>query len=191
MARLDLLATGYARDETDTLSRVGSTIVLVRGGDRVIVVDPGMVADRGALLAGLRGHGLGPDDVTDVVCSHQHLDHTMNVALFPEARVHDHAAEYRGDRWLSRPADGLQLAPGVRLLATPGHTLEDVTTLVETDLGPVACTHLWWSAEGPADDPYAPDRERLRQERVRILRLTSRIVPGHGAPFTADASTPR
>ncbi|HVA22153.1 MAG TPA: MBL fold metallo-hydrolase [Candidatus Micrarchaeia archaeon] len=191
MARLDLLAIGYARDESDDVSRVGSTIVLVRAGAAVVVVDPGMTADRAALLASLAAQGCSAADVTDVVCSHQHLDHTMNVALFPAARVHDHAAEYQGDRWLARPAEGLVLAPGVTLLATPGHTAEDLTTLVETADGPVACTHLWWSAAGPADDPYAPDRAQLRRQRERVLALTARIVPGHGAPFTAVAATPR
>jgi glyoxylase-like metal-dependent hydrolase (beta-lactamase superfamily II) len=27
--------------------------------------------------------------VTDVVFSHHHLDHTVNAALFPAARIHD------------------------------------------------------------------------------------------------------
>ncbi|MEH0631010.1 hypothetical protein [Streptomyces stelliscabiei] len=26
--------------------------------------------------------------------------------------------------------------------------------------GLVVLTHLWWTAEGPADDPFAPDRDR-------------------------------
>ncbi len=191
MAQLDVVAVGYIRDEADDRSRVQSTIVLVRSGARVIVVDPGMVADPAGLLDRLALLGVAPADVTDVVCSHQHLDHTINVGLFPLATVHDHAASYRGDLWTSRPADGLELAPGVTLLQTPGHTAEDVTTLVATAGGPIACTHLWWSAEGPADDPYAPDRDGLRRQRERVLSLATRIVPGHGAPFTADGSTPR
>ena len=48
----------------------------------------------------------------------------------------------------------------MRLLATPGHTPQDITTLVGTADDVVAPTHLWWSARGPADDPYATNRER-------------------------------
>ena len=190
MAQLDLVVVGYARDESDDCSRVQSTIVLVRAHPHVIVIDPGMVADRADLLRRLVDLGVAPADVTDIVCSHQHLDHTLNVGLFPAAVVHDYAAEYDRDGWRQRPAEGLQLAPGVTLLHTPGHTAEDVTTLVETTDGLVACTHLWWSSEGPADDPYAPDRAQLRQQRERVLGRTTRIVPGHGAPFTAGPSTP-
>ena len=44
------------------------------------------------------------------------------------------------------------MSPGVTLLETPGHTPQDVTTMVDTADGPVAFTHLWWMADGPADD---------------------------------------
>ena len=79
----------------------------------------------------------------------------------------------------------------MRLLATPGHTPQDVSTLVTTDDGLVVCTHLWWTAEGPADDPYAPDRALLAAQRERVLGLAPvLLVPGHGAPFAPGPSTP-
>ena len=95
------------------------------------------------------------------------------------------------DRITLRPADGVELAPSVRLLATPGHTPQDLTTLVGTADDVVALTHLWWSAKGPADDPYATDRELLRQQRERVLEVATLIVPGHAGPFRPDSSTPR
>ena len=78
------------------------------------------------------------------------------------------------------------------LLETPGHTPQDVTTVIETDSGLVACTHLWWHSEGPADDPFAEDRAVLRSSRQRVLSLEpTLIVPGHGAPFVPHEGTPR
>jgi hypothetical protein len=47
----------------------------------------------------------------------------------------------------------------------------------------VAFTHLWWSAEGPAEDPLASDLAALHQNRERVLEVAALIVPGHGAPF--------
>jgi glyoxylase-like metal-dependent hydrolase (beta-lactamase superfamily II) len=48
----------------------------------------------------------------------------------------------------------------------------------------VACTHLWWSEQGPALDPLAEDQAALERSRARLLELEpSLIVPGHGAPF--------
>lgn len=177
-AQLDVLSAGYADD------RVASSVVLVRDGDVVVVVDPGMVASRDRILGPLAALGVAPEDVTDIVLSHHHPDHTLNAALFPAARVHDHWAVYKDDVWDSRDADGVELSPSVRLLKTPGHTPEDVSTVVTTDDGVVVCTHLWWTQSGPADDPYAPDREQLRASRERILALQPvRIVPGHGPAF--------
>lgn len=187
VAQLHVLTVGYA-DE-----RVAGTVVLIQDGDVITVVDPGMVADRRRILDPLRDLGVAADDVTDVVFSHHHPDHTLNAALFPNARFHDFQAVYHDDVWLDREFTGgvSRLSPSVRLLLTPGHTPQDLSTLVETADGLVVCTHLWWSEDGPADDPFAPDREMLRASRGTVLGLRpGRIIPGHGAPFEPSTSTP-
>ncbi len=177
-ALLDVLCAGYAAD------RVASTVVLIRDEGAVIVVDPGMVADRRVILDPMARLGVDPASVTDVVFSHHHPDHTLNAALFERARFHDHWAIYAGDTWTDRPADGHQVSPSVRLMATPGHTAQDITTLVSTGDGLAACTHLWWSGDGPAVDPLAEDQEMLELSRAALLALApALIVPGHGAPF--------
>jgi glyoxylase-like metal-dependent hydrolase (beta-lactamase superfamily II) len=184
-ARLEVLANGYA-DE-----RVASSVVLVRDGDAVVVVDPGMVASRATILGPLDALGVAPASVTDVVISHHHPDHTINIALFENARVHDFQAIYVDDVWDDRPAEGFHLSESVWLLETPGHTDQDITTVVSTEAGLVVCTHLWWSAEGPLDDPFARDAEQLAASRRRVLDLGPVVVvPGHGAPFVPDESTP-
>jgi glyoxylase-like metal-dependent hydrolase (beta-lactamase superfamily II) len=184
-ARLNVLCIGYAAE------RVASTVVLVRDGDTVIIVDPGMVASRAQILDPLDGLGVSPDEVTDVVFSHHHPDHTLNAALFRRARFHDFWAIYSGDTWTERPADGFELSPSVRLMATPGHTAQDITTLVTTSHGLAACTHLWWSREGPVIDPLAEDQELLVRSRARLLALKpAMIMPGHGAPFPPSERAP-
>src|SRR5262249_5220692 len=114
-------------------------------------------------------------------------------ALFPAARVHDHWAIYEGDVWTSRAAEGYVVSPSICLLETPGHTPQDITTLVGTADGLVAFTHLWWSADGPPEDPYATDPAALHRGRARVLAIPdlAMIVPGHGAPFAPSPSTPR
>jgi glyoxylase-like metal-dependent hydrolase (beta-lactamase superfamily II) len=189
-ATVHVLAAGYAREESDG-EHVGSTVTLIQDGNGVIIVDPGLVASRQGLLAELAAHGLSPEAVTDVVFSHHHPDHTVNAALFPAARIHDHWAIYDGDLWITREADGYVLSPSVRLLATPGHTMQDITTLAATPDGVYACTHAWWAADGPANDPFAPDPAVLAASRARILAVASVIIPGHGPAFEPDARTPR
>jgi glyoxylase-like metal-dependent hydrolase (beta-lactamase superfamily II) len=185
-ARVDILVEGYVRPPN-----VAGTVSLIRDADRVVIVDPGMVADRELILRPLRELGVDPADVTDIVLSHHHLDHNVNVALFPVVPVHDFQSVIEGDVFTQRPAEGAQLTPGIRLLATPGHTPQDITTLVGTPDDVVALTHLWWTGEGPADDPYSQDRDELRRNRDRCLGLATLVVPGHGAPFRPGAATPR
>lgn len=86
--------------------------------------------------------------------------------------------------WTERPADGYRLSPSVTLMATPGHTAQDITTLAATDDGLAACTHVWWSKQGPDTDPLAEDQAQLDRSRARLLAASpALIVPGHGEPF--------
>jgi hypothetical protein len=84
------------------------------------------------------------------------------------------------------PAEGFHLSLSVVLWETPGHTLQDVTTLVGTKHGIAAFTHLWWNAQGPTPDPIAVDLRRLSRHRRRVLEVSRTIVPGHGAPFSPN-----
>jgi glyoxylase-like metal-dependent hydrolase (beta-lactamase superfamily II) len=176
MAQLEVLFDGYGGDG------VASTVSLIRDGDLVAVVDPGMVPSRTAILSPLALLGVEAQAVTDVIISHHHPDHTINIALFPEATVHDHWATYRNDVWTARPAEGAELSAGVRLLETPGHTPQDITTLVDTDDGVAALTHLW-VYEGAGEDRLATDPVLLESNRQRVLGLATIIVPGHGPMY--------
>ena len=177
-----MLHNGYVGLDGDD-ERVSGTVTLIVDGDAVIVVDPGMVADRDALLAALQAHGPAPQEVTDVVFSHHHPDHTVNAALFPNARIHDHWASYEGDRWIGRDAHGAELGPSVRLVRTPGHTNEDISTVASAPDGVYVCTHAWWTADGPEEDPLGADQAALTASRQLLLELADVIIPGHGAPF--------
>jgi glyoxylase-like metal-dependent hydrolase (beta-lactamase superfamily II) len=184
-AEVHVLFEGYVGEHT------ASTVALLRDGDAVTVWDPGMVPAQRVILEPLRRHGVEPDAVTDVVLSHHHPDHTMNVGLFPKARVHDHWAWYRGDVWVDREGDGFEVSPSVVLTRTPGHTPDCLTVLAGTAEGVVALTHLWWFEGGPDQDPRATDPVALHAWRERILEVADAIVPGHGAMFRSDPSTPR
>jgi glyoxylase-like metal-dependent hydrolase (beta-lactamase superfamily II) len=178
MASVHVLHAGYAAE------RVGSSVVLVRDADALIVADPGMVADRRLILDPLAALGVAPAAVTHVFLSHHHPDHTINVALFPNAEVVDFWARYRGDEWLDHDGDGHRLSPRSALWLTPGHTEEDATLIVEADDAVYALTHLWWRADRtPIVDPLAWDQAALERGRERVLAAAEVVIPGHGEPF--------
>jgi glyoxylase-like metal-dependent hydrolase (beta-lactamase superfamily II) len=189
-AEIRVLSEGYLSGDDD---RVGSTVGFAREGGVLVVIDPGLVPGRDAILRPLAELELSPEQVTDVVFSHHHPDHTLNAALFANARFHDHWAWYRDDRWVDRPAEGFELSPSIRLIETPGHSPQDVSTLVDSADGLVVFTHLWWTSTVPEEDPFAPDPAVLHANRARVLGLSElrTIVPGHGAPFEPGPDTPR
>jgi len=189
-AAVHVLHEGYVRDDPAG-DRVGSSVTLILDAGRVIVVDPGMVPDRDALLAALAARGPARGDVTDIVFSHHHPDHTVNAALFPGARIHDHWASYDGDLWIAREPGEFALTPSVRLVPAPGHTPEDIATLAATPADVYACTHAWWGPDGPAEDPLATAAPALRASRERIIAAATVIIPGHGPAFRPGRATPR
>jgi glyoxylase-like metal-dependent hydrolase (beta-lactamase superfamily II) len=187
-ARFDLLLAGSL---TSKAGKVQSTCSLIRDEGRVIVIDPGMADNDGAILGPMAALGVARDEVTDVVLSHHHPDHTMRIALFPNAAVHDFWATYRGSRWEDADAEGRLLTRSVRLIRVPGHTTEDIAVIAGTDHGIAVFTHLWMDDEGPAEDGSAEDPAALHASRERVVGIADVIVPGHGRPFRPTASTPR
>jgi glyoxylase-like metal-dependent hydrolase (beta-lactamase superfamily II) len=85
-ARLDVLCDGYAAD------RVASTVVLIRDEGAVIVVDPGMVADRTHLWWSQQGPQVDPlaEDQDLLERSRARL-----LALTPSLIVPGHGAPFR------------------------------------------------------------------------------------------------
>ena len=187
-ARVDVVLDGSL---TSTGGGVKSTCTLVRDGDRTIVVDPGMASGPDAILDPLARLGVRPEDVTDVVLSHHHPDHTMYAGLFPKAAVHDHWAIYRGTDWEDSECDGRVLTPSVQLARTPGHTAEDLVLIAGTPDGIVVTTHSWFHADSGPQDEDPEDPELLRESRRRILDVADLIIPGHGPAFRPTESTPR
>jgi len=158
--------------------------VLVLDGDVRIVVDPGMVANRALILDPLAALEIPADSISHVFLSHHHPDHTINVALFPEAEVVDFWARYVGDEWLDHDGDGYHLSARSQLWLTPGHTDQDASLIVEADDATYAMTHAWWRTDRtPEIDPLASDQAGLETSRARILAAADIVIPGHGAPF--------
>jgi glyoxylase-like metal-dependent hydrolase (beta-lactamase superfamily II) len=171
MTNVDLLHAGYTGEGT------ASSVVLVRDGDALIVADPGMVRSRSLILDPLRALGVEPEAVTHVFLSHHHPDHTINIALFPNAEVVDFWARYIDDLWLDIEGDGHLLAPHSQLWLTPGHSEEDASLIVEADDGVYAMTHMWWLTDRtPVIDPYAFDQAALERNRERVLAVADIVI---------------
>jgi len=143
MYRIDVLVQGFPGKSVCHGGLGWSTIALLRGGGRCILIDVGAFGVRKHLAKQLAAQGVKPEDVTDVVLTHAHYDHAVNFTLFPRATVWIGEEELR---WASaqppgfdplpelyvaalnrnpdvrRIRDGEEFLPGLHAMLAPGHT---------------------------------------------------------------------
>jgi N-acyl homoserine lactone hydrolase len=143
MYRLDILVQGFPGKSVCHGGLGWSTIALLRSADRTVLIDVGGFGIRKPLAKHLQAHGLAPSDVTDVVLTHAHYDHSVNFVLFDRATAwigrkeltwaaaqppgFDPLPELYVDALDSDPRvrrieAGEEFLPGLFAIAAPGHT---------------------------------------------------------------------
>lgn len=193
-ANITILNEGYVKpvegrnfipgEQDDGARSVASTVALIDVEDVLIIVDPGMVSSEVNLLEKIEDAGFTPTNVTHVFISHHHPDHTIRVGMFPQATVLDFWGSYKYDHWEDH-GDMHEVAKGVWIMRTPGHTNEDASLVVESENGTYVFTHVWWNEKmEPKIDPLAEDQEKLVESRKKILDIADFIIPGHGRLFS-------
>jgi len=154
------------------------TISLIRDGDIVMVVDPGILESQQILVDALKKENLEISDVNIVCLTHSHIDHYRNIGMFPNAKV----LEYYG-LWDKNICDDWkeQFSEDIKIIKTPGHDKTSITLLVTTDEGIVAvCGDVFWKENSSEKDPFADELDKLAESRRKVLELADYIVPGHG-----------
>lgn len=177
-----IIQSGYDYYKNNEL-HVASSITLIKSSSTIVVTDPGMTANRQVIIDRLLALEVKLTDVTHIFVSHHHIDHTLHLGIFPNAVVVDYASVYDKDLWLEHNGN-FKIAPGIVVIATPGHTEEDASLLVTTDKGVYAITHAWWHQDmTPVIDPFAEDKLLLTKSRKQLLLQADWIIPGHGKAF--------
>lgn len=180
MANVTILYEGYVK-EGDEGDVVRNTACLVTDGRVKMIVDPGLVESPALLLDALKRQQLTPKDITHVYVTHYHMDHVRYVGLFDAARVIDYKYFYDGEVWGEHLGDGYQITDSIRILHTPGHTMDDSALLVQTTEGVVAISHVWWFPDRtPEEDPMASDQQLLEESRKRVEAAADWIITPHG-----------
>jgi len=177
LPEVHVLCQGMIRREGNTILEAHSSSTLVVCSDLTIVVDTSSAEYRPKVLNGLKGRGIDPRQVSLVINTHTHHDHSSNNDLFPYAELLVY------DR---RPPAEIELRPGVMIVPTPGHTRGSVSLFVVShrryaivgDAIPTQDNYLRWVPPGLNYDP----EEALRSMR-RIVDFADVIIPGHSAPF--------
>lgn len=162
-----------------------------------------------SLTEALASMGCTPADFDCVVLSHLHWDHSYNLELFPKTPIYVQREELRyaiaplpcqyvacnvhtGNglpQWLAgyeqfRLVEGdCQLAPGLRLLALPGHTPGLQGLLVDTTEGP----YLLASDQYPTMENFErgipagihTDLNAWYRSHEKVKALAAQVLPAH------------
>ncbi|GAB3594952.1 MBL fold metallo-hydrolase [Angustibacter peucedani] len=157
---------------------------LVPGPTGLVLVDTGMDASGSALDAALAAAGAAWSDVTDVVVSHHHPDHTGALdhvrRQAPRATVHAHPLdEVPGTSPL---LDGERVG-SLRAFATPGHTPGHLS-LVDDDRGVLLASDCLGVVDGQlrrGPEMFTADPEEAERSLHRLLELRgARVLLSHG-----------
>ena len=187
----------------------GSTVTLIEAEQRILVdtgfdcewLDTISNDERNIrdLTGALKDLGIRAEDIDVVFITHWHRDHYGNLEAFKDAR-----------RMASRPLlerfrldgftgldDGEEIAEGVKVMLTPGHTAEHASVVVDSVLGGVKArvaiagdaivSHSYfqagriWQCNADFHD-VGEAKESIR----RLVTQSDIIIPGHGVPFTTS-----
>jgi N-acyl homoserine lactone hydrolase len=188
-----------------------SSVTVLRGDGRLMLVDTGSFGMRPMLADRLAGFGIDPAEVTDILLTHAHYDHAANYLLFPRAEIHISAAEVEwassvGPAFMPLPelyAQDLaansrtrlvfpgEVLPGITAVAAPGHTPGSTVFRVDGRDGPVLFTGD--AAKNRAellsgDVDMTLSHVDSKRTVYRILSLWREVpgtllVPGHDVPL--------
>jgi len=143
MYRIDVLVQGFPGKAVCHGGLGWSTIALLRSDRHTILIDVGAFGIRKPLEQQLKAAGVTPADITDVVLTHAHYDHSVNYVLFDRATVWIGAKEMAWaaaqppgfdplpelyvqalatDPRVKRIHEGEEFLPGIIAFDAPGHT---------------------------------------------------------------------
>jgi len=158
-------------------------------------------------LAQLARHGVDPASIEIVIATHLHWDHISPTVLqLPRARVYcdpreveaalqpphpwfaqyvfvDLVAELQRRGRLAPTHDGDEIAPGITILSTPGHTFGGQSVVVETGRGRAVVTgdvcFTYRNLEEDTPGGFNCNLLDCFRSLERIRRAADIVLPGH------------
>ena len=168
------------RDEYGRILDARSSVTLIIRGQHTIIVDSGLCGEEKLILGELAKLGIEQEDVKSIINTHSHPDHCGNNYLFSRAKT-------------LKAKEGEVIAPGVWVMETPGHSIDSISVVVETDDGASQSKTVVISGDAlPTFGNFIKnvppalhvDRDNAIASMQRIIALSDIVVPGHDFPFS-------
>ena len=191
MATVKILVEGYAKKLKNGWVASSSTCLITSGSKRIIT-DPG--CNREKLLATLKRENLSTKDIDYVFLSHQHPDHILLAGIFENAKVVTYDSNLIYDNDSMTEFNAHSLGKEIEILQTPGHVLEHISLIVNTNDGKIAIAGdaIWWLDNEKQEfkinqydhsQAKGMDMTTLIESRKKLIAVADYIIPGHGKMF--------
>lgn len=173
------------RDDQGGILDARSSVTLIISGLIRIVVDTGLSGEEELIVKALAETGLSVEDIDIIVNTHSHPDHCGANHLFSSARK-------------AEVEDGETIAPGISILASPGHSEDSISVIVR---GRFDCPDRSGNASSviviagdalPTLNNFLKavppalhtDRDLAVASMKKIIEIADIVVPGHDHPFS-------
>jgi N-acyl homoserine lactone hydrolase len=212
---IDIVVQGYPGKSICHGGLGWSSVVLVRAHGRIALIDTGGFSMRTMLIKRFAERGLKPADITDLLLTHSHHDHSVNWTMFPKARIvisaHELAWSLK-EPWGETPvpelymrelkswpklhaaSEGEEVFPGITAHLAPGHTPGHLVYLLRTAERDVifagdAAKNRAELVSGTTDMTYDAAVSKASIEAIWALwrrRPGNIVVPGHDVPMVLE-----
>lgn len=182
-----------------------STVTLIQHRAGPTLIDCGAWNQRAALQTQLDRLDIAPRDVKNIILTHLHWDHCMNLDMFPLATLmigmgelerlannhHDNATPYYLNQLLEQrervePIFGGYLLDGLEIVESPGHTDGHIAVTIQgRDRIVVTGDALPSRAAAQMGVPHLVngDLEAAKESVKKLLAMADIVIPGHDGPF--------
>lgn len=192
-----VLFPGYSKLTSDNVMLANCSCTLIKGPPHCIV-DTMTAWDSSKIVEALKLSNLTPDDISYVICTHGHSDHIGSNHLFRKALHFVGFSISQGEKYFLKPdfseGEEYEISKLIKVVPTPGHTLQDVSVIVNTGKNTYAITGDLFEKEEDIEDESiwisaGSDNETLQREnRRKVMRIADYIIPGHGPMFKVTNS---
>jgi len=212
---IDIVVQGYPGKSVCHGGLGWSSVVLVRAHGRIALIDTGGFSMRTMLLKRFSERGLKPADITDLLLTHSHHDHSVNWTMFPKARIVIGADELKWSLsvpWGETPVpelymrelkdwktahtarEGEEVFPGITAHLAPGHTPGHLIFVLRTAERTViftgdAAKNRAELVSRTTDMTYDAAVSKASIEMIWKLwreRPDTVVVPGHDMPMVQE-----
>jgi len=173
----------FADDSYYEIDPVYSSSTLIQTNNRNILVDTGFYSVTDLLLQKLKENNLEPEDITDIITTHYHLDHAANNVLFKNAIKYNPSGMSFPDGRTRIYLDKSKRTspPGIQIIQTEGHVYSHCSVIYKWAGKTYVCCgdafrHDWWDKDQPF---HAENFEKAIKSLRKIFEIADVIIPGH------------